>query len=319
MSAAWWSPVAPCTPQACVTGETPCVGPGRRRLRYAAGLAVFCAGLVFVVPDGPWWGPSRRDALVRRWLRALARALGVRMVAPAMPPRSPGGALVVSNHVSWLDILVVGAVSPRSRMLAKSDVAGWPVVGPVAVRSGTLFIDRERIRALPDTVAEIAGALRGGATVVVFPEGSTWCGRAQGHFRRAVFQAALDAGVPVQPVGLHYLTDGTASTAPAFVGSDSLLTSVWRVVSTRGLVAEVEVGEAIAPGSHPDRRSLAHAAQAGVTAQPQHQDHCTSVAPSPVKIRRTARRRPVSVASMRIIRHTGTATARATSSPAADA
>ncbi len=63
-----------------------------------------------------------------------------------------------------------------------------------------------------------------------------------GHFRRAVFQAALDAAVPVQPVGLHYLTDGTASTAPAFVGSDSLLTSVWRVVSTRGLVAEVEVG-----------------------------------------------------------------------------
>ena len=116
--------------------------------------------------------------------------------------------------------------------------------------------------------------LRDGGAVAVFPEGSTWCGRAQGHFRRAVFQAALDAGVPVQPVRLHYrIAGGTASTAPAFVGDDSLLASVWRVVSARGLVAEVEVRETIAPGSHPDRRSLAHAAQPGVTAQPQHQDH----------------------------------------------
>lgn len=269
MSAAWWSPVAPCTPQACVTGETPCVGPGRRRLRYAAGLAVFCAGLVFAVPDGPWWGPSRRDGLVRRWLRALARALGVRMVAPAMPPRSPGGALVVSNHVSWLDILVVGAVSPGSRMLAKSDVAEWPVLGPVAVRSGTLFIDRERIRALPDTVAEIAGALRGGATVVAFPEGSTWCGREEGRFRPAVFQAALDAGVPVRPVSIRYrLAGGQPTTAPAFVGDDTLLASVRRVVATRGLTAEVTVDQEIPAGVHTDRRALAGAVRRAPASRP---------------------------------------------------
>jgi 1-acyl-sn-glycerol-3-phosphate acyltransferase len=254
---------------------------------------------------------------VRWWCRTIVRAAGIRLrITGTTTPT--GGLLLVANHISWLDIPLLAAVRP-ARMLAKAEIRHWPVAGTLTAGSGALFIDRDRLRALPETVASIAGALRAGGAVAVFPEGSTWCGRAQGHFRRAVFQAALDAGVPVQPVGLHYLTDGTASTAPAFVGSDSLLTSVWRVVSTRGLVAEVEVGEAIAPGSHPDRRSLAHAAQAGVTAQPQHQDHCTSVAPSPVKIRRTARRRPVSVASMRIIRHTGTATARATSSPAADA
>ncbi len=132
-----------------------------------------------------------------------------------------------------------------------------------------LFIDRDRLRALPDTVARIARALREGGAVAAFPEGSTWCGRAQGTFRRAVFQAALDAGVPVQPVRIRYrLMGGAATTAPAFVGEDTLLASLWRVATARGLVAEVEVRDAIPPGASPDRRSLAHSAQPQETAAP---------------------------------------------------
>jgi 1-acyl-sn-glycerol-3-phosphate acyltransferase len=151
-------------------------------------------------------------------------------------------------------------------MLAKAEIRSWPVAGPLAARGGVLFIDRGRLRALPGTVARIADVLRAGRAVAVFPEGSTWCGRAQGHFRRAVFQAALDAAVPVQPVRIRYrLAGGAASTAPAFVGDDSLLASVWRVVTTRGLVAEVEIREAIAPG---DRRALARAAQREALPEP---------------------------------------------------
>ncbi|WP_143569361.1 lysophospholipid acyltransferase family protein, partial [Streptomyces acidiscabies] len=114
------------------------------------------------------------------------------------------------------------------------------------------------------TVATIAGALRGGRAVAVFPEGSTWCGREHGRFRRAVFQAALDAGTPVQPVRIRYRTaDGRESTAPAFIGDDSLLASVWRVVTARRLVAEVEVLPVVDPAKYPDRRSLARAAEVG--------------------------------------------------------
>ncbi len=307
-----WLPSAPCTPRACIDSKGSVTAVPRAVLRLVTVLVVVAAGAA-LTPVGARI-PARA---VRWWCRTIVRAAGIRLrITGTTTPT--GGLLLVANHISWLDIPLLAAVRP-ARMLAKAEIRHWPVAGTLTAGSGALFIDRDRLRALPETVASIAGALRAGGAVAVFPEGSTWCGRAQGHFRRAVFQAALDAGVPVQPVGLHYTTDGTASTAPAFVGSDSLLTSVWRVVSTRGLVAEVEVGETIAPGSHPDRRSLAYAAQAGATAQPQHQDHCTSVAQAPVKIRRTARRRPVSVASMRIIRHTGTATARATSSPAADA
>jgi 1-acyl-sn-glycerol-3-phosphate acyltransferase len=180
-----------------------------------------------------------------------------------------GGLLLVANHVSWLDIPLLAAVRP-ARMLAKSEIRTWPVAGPLAAR-GALFIDRNRLRALPDTVARIAQALREGTAVAVFPEGSTWCGRAHGTFRRAVFQAALDAGAPVQPVRIRYLlADGTPSTAPAFIGDDTLLASVWRVATTRGLVAEVEVSDRIPPGSHQDRRSLARAAQPNTSAAPTH-------------------------------------------------
>ncbi|NEC88731.1 1-acyl-sn-glycerol-3-phosphate acyltransferase [Streptomyces sp. SID12501] len=250
-----WLPSAPCTPRACVetTGSTTAVP--LAVLRLVTVLVVLLAGIMLCplgrqIPAG--W--------VRRWARTIVRAAGVRLRVSG-PTAPTGGVLLVANHISWLDIPLLAAVRP-ARMLAKAEIRRWPVAGALTATSGALFIERDRLRALPGTVAKIADALREGTAVVAFPEGSTWCGKAQGHFRRAVFQAALDAGVPVQPVHLHYrLTGGAASTAPAFVGEDSLLTSVWRVVSARGLVAEVEVRDAIAPGSHRDRRALARAAQ----------------------------------------------------------
>lgn len=256
-----WLPSAPCTPGACVEPAGSGTALPRAVLRLAAVMVLVLAGVVLsplggLIPAGP----------VRRWCRWIVRAAGVRVrITGAAAPT--GGLLLVANHISWLDIPLLAAVRP-ARMVAKTEIRQWPVAGPL-VGQAAVFIDRDRLRALPDTVARIAKALRAGQAVAVFPEGSTWCGRAQGTFRRAVFQAALDAGVPVQPVRLRYRLDGgTASTAPAFVGEDTLLASVWRVVSARGLVAEVEVRDVIAPGSHADRRSLALAAQPVASPQP---------------------------------------------------
>ncbi|MFE0516818.1 lysophospholipid acyltransferase family protein [Streptomyces sp. NPDC058964] len=250
-----WLPSAPCTPGACVEPTGSATAVPRAVLRLT-GLALLVLAGIVLSPLG-----SRTPAgLVSRWCRAIVRAAGVRvrLTGTAAPT---GGLLLVANHISWLDIPLLAAVRP-ARMLAKTEIRRWPVAGVLAARGGALFIERDRLRALPDTVARIAHALREGAAVVAFPEGSTWCGRAQGRFHRAVFQAALDAGVPVQPVRLHYrLTGGAASTVPAFVGEDTLLASLWRVVSARGLVAEVEVRPVIPPGSHADRRSLARAAE----------------------------------------------------------
>jgi 1-acyl-sn-glycerol-3-phosphate acyltransferase len=250
-----WLPAAPCTPSGCVEPTRAATAVPRAVLRLTAVVLLVLVG-VALLPVGRWIpaGP------VGRWCRWIVRAAGVRVqVTGAAPPT--GGLLLVANHISWLDIPLLSAVRP-ARMLAKSEIRRWPVAGPLVGRAGVLFIDRDRLRALPDTVARIAGALREGAAVAAFPEGSTWCGRRQGSFRRAVFQAALDAGAPVQPVRIHYRSaHGTPATAAAFVGDDTLFASLWRVVSARGLIAEVEIRAAIPPGTHVDRRALAAAAQ----------------------------------------------------------
>ncbi|MGJ5798959.1 lysophospholipid acyltransferase family protein [Streptomyces europaeiscabiei] len=253
-----WLPSAPCSPRACVAATGQAAAVPRAVARFAAVVALVVVGVLVSLV-----GLRLPAGVVRRWSRWVVRASGVRVRISGVAPPT-GGLLLVANHVSWLDIPLLGAVRP-ARMLAKSDIRGWPVAGALVARSGVLFIERDRIRALPETVARIADALRGGAAVVAFPEGSTWCGRAQGRFRRAVFQAALDADVPVQPVRLRYRSAaGGASTAPAYVGDDSLLASVWRVVSADGVVAELEVRPVIIPAGHLDRRALAEAAQTAV-------------------------------------------------------
>ncbi|MFF9060740.1 lysophospholipid acyltransferase family protein [Streptomyces sp. NPDC014882] len=250
-----WPPSAPCTPGACVEAPGSAAAVPRAVLRLVAVVALLLAGIALLPVGG-----RVPAALVRRWAGAVVRAAGVRArFSGAAAP--DGGLLLVANHISWLDVPLLAMVRP-ARMIAKAEIRRWPVAGPLAARGGVLFIDRHRLRGLPDTVADIAGLLRSGAAVGVFPEGSTWCGRAQGTFRRAVFQAALDAGVPVQPVRIRYrLTGGAPTTVPAFVGEDSLLASLWRVVMADGLVAEAEVRPALRPGAHADRRALARAAQ----------------------------------------------------------
>ncbi|HEY7225563.1 MAG TPA: lysophospholipid acyltransferase family protein [Micromonosporaceae bacterium] len=246
-----YAPTSPCG-RGCLPRHAtlPRVALPVRVWRVLALVTVLGAGIGVAVVV-PFLRPGGRDRAVRAWFRAVVAATGVRLTvtgATSAESRgrwafSGGGpALVASNHLSWLDIPALLAVQPM-RVLAKSEVRGWPVIGFLATRAGTLFIDRRRLRRLPQTVAEIATGLRGGDTVLVFPEGSTWCGRTEGRFRPATMQSAIDASAPVRPISLRYrLADGTPTTVAAWVGTDTLLASVWRIAGTRGLTAHVDVG-----------------------------------------------------------------------------
>ncbi|PRX49495.1 1-acyl-sn-glycerol-3-phosphate acyltransferase [Prauserella shujinwangii] len=259
-----WMPASPCGP-GCLAPGAPAVGPLRRAVRLIAAVAVvtfalLVAPLLFVVR------PGARDRLLRGVFRGVLRAFGVRLVVHGAIEAAGRGALVVNNHISWLDIVGVNAVRPM-RALAKQEIAGWPVLGGLVTRAGSIYLDRERLSALPGTMAELAAALRGGSLVSVTPEGTTWCGRASGRFRPAAFQAAIDGGVPVRPVALRYrLADGRETTEPAFIGPESLIESLRRVLRLRGLVLEVFVCPEIAPGRAADRRELAGLAEAAVHA-----------------------------------------------------
>jgi 1-acyl-sn-glycerol-3-phosphate acyltransferase len=235
-------------------GTTPVVG-AAVRLRRAAGLVAIVAAVAALLPVLPLLAPSRRAGVLRAAARAALRALGVRVrVRGRLPERR---ALLAANHISWLDILAVLAHTP-ARLVAKSEVRRWPLIGRVAAATGAIFIDRSRPRRLPRAVREVAEAMRAGAVVAAFPAGTTGCGASPGRFRPALFQAAIDAGAPVAPVTLSFmLVDGSPTTAAAFVGDDTLLRSLRRVLAVDGLTMEMAVGAVVHPDVAATRRALA--------------------------------------------------------------
>ncbi|MFY1690089.1 lysophospholipid acyltransferase family protein [Plantactinospora sp. WMMB782] len=284
-----WRPHSICGP-ACLPDpdQTPRASAPRQlaRLLALAG-ALILGGLL--LPVLPLLSPAGRQVAGQAWARTVLRAGGIRLDVRGRPPLRR--ALLVANHVSWLDVVAILAVTP-ARLLAKHEVRSWPLIGPLAALGGTLFVDRARPRTLPRTVAEVADALRADAVVAVFPEGTTWCGmpRTAGgcgwavRFRPALFQAAVDAAAPVVPVHLGYRIehpDGgrpsgpagipagsapTGTTAAAFLAEESLYTSVRRVLALRGLVVTMTVVEEPWYEGPALRRRLAEAAESAVRA-----------------------------------------------------
>jgi 1-acyl-sn-glycerol-3-phosphate acyltransferase len=249
----------------CHTGCLPVPGPPtvleRLRVwrRLAALFVVLGAAVVVIAVLGARILPLA--------CRTLLRAVGVR-VRVRTAGAAPGGAeLIVANHLSWIDVLALNAArpGPPMRTVAKNEVRGWPLVGALAVRCGALFLDRRGLRALPATVATTAGVLRAGGAAVVFPEGTTWCGVAAGPFYPAAFQAALDAGVPVRPVAVVLRgPDGRRAPETAYVGEQTLLAAMRRMLRLRHVTCELTWLPALAPTG--TRRDLARRAGAAIAA-----------------------------------------------------
>ncbi|MFJ8581649.1 lysophospholipid acyltransferase family protein [Micromonospora sp. NPDC093277] len=267
-----WRPSSGCGPACLPADAGPAVSLPRRvgRLLGVFGMLLAGVGLAALLPLLP---ARDRGAALRGWARGTLRALGVRLVVRGRLPRRR--ALLVANHLSWLDILAVLAVAP-ARMLAKQEVREWPLMGPLAAAGGTVFVDRSRPRDLPATVGRVTSALRAGHSVAVFPEGTTWCGEAADcrpgrGFRPAMFQAAVDAGAPIVPLRLTYRYAGDPTTLAAFLGEETLWESVRRVLSARDLTVSVVVATALHPDVEADRRVLARAAESAI--------HLTSARP----------------------------------------
>lgn len=258
-----WFPRALC--------HTGCVRGAERSSAVVVALRIVLAVLLVpVLPlllAVPMPGRSR---LQRGCCRLVLRCFGTRITVSGGPVRNLSGVLVVSGHVSWLDVFAIGAVLPGA-FVARADLIRWPVVGLLARIARVIPIERVSLRGLPGVVDAIAARLCAGRTVVVFPEGTTRCGRQAhrvgGRFYPAMFQAAIDAARPVQPLRLTYHhVDGSTSTVPAFVGDDALLSSMWRLIAARRTVAHVQVAPLQLPG--PDRRALAARCQAAVRSVP---------------------------------------------------
>lgn len=251
-----WDVWSHCTP-GCATHalpRVPATGVARRS-------AVFAHRVRRALTDGERMADPAR---LRAHARGLLDALGIRLESPGegagtLTSGAGPGTLLVVNHISWLDIPALLAVEPVT-LLAKREVGGWPVVGGLARRAGTHFIDRTSPRQLPHAIRDLSQMLGSGRSVAVFPQATTWCTTDQGTFRRATFQAALDVGAPVRPVTVEYVQRGLPSTVAAFCGEDTFLASLRRVLAARALTIRVTAHPALTTaGREPglDRRKLA--------------------------------------------------------------
>ena len=205
-----------------------------------------------------------RMELNRAWSIEMLRRCGMKLVVHNDQARLDSGALVVGNHVSWIDIYVVNAWRPTP-FVSKSEVRSWPVVGWLAQQLDTIFLQREKRSDAKRIMHELAQRLVRGELMCVFPEGTTSLGRDLLPFHSNLFQAAVSAACPVQPICLMYEdANGRQSEAPAYIDDLTLPFTLNAMLRDTPLTAHLYVCDAIAPGA--DRRVLARQAQAAVEA-----------------------------------------------------
>lgn len=226
-------------------------------LHLLEGLAT--SALVF-----PLASMGLRERLTRSWSRRLLALCRIEVEqAPGAPVLEH--ALIVANHVSWLDIFVINALHP-CRFVAKAEIRAWPVLGWLAAAAGTVFIARGNRRELRHIFKGMVGALQAGERVAFFPEGTT---AAQGTvlpFHANLFEAAVDAGVLVQPYALRYLNAaGELHPSVDFSGDITFAQSMLAVLSGPPVEARLTcLAPLQAAGAH--RRELAQAAQQAIAA-----------------------------------------------------
>ena len=221
---------------------------------------------------GGWWtirtrfpklSQAEREAEVQRWARNFLRVWRIGLDVRGAPPKD-GPLLLVVNHISWLDILVMHAAG-FCRFVSKSDVKRWPVIGMLATGAGTLYIERASRRDALRVVHHMRDALLRGEVVAAFPEGTTSDGMLLLPFHANLIQAAISAHAPVLPVALQFIDgrSGQPSLAPIYIGDQTLVGSIWRTLTTPGLRAVVSYGQPQSPEGR-ERRAWAAELRAAV-------------------------------------------------------
>ena len=173
--------------------------------------------------------------------------------------------MFVANHVSWVDILALHSQRMMG-FVAKYEISRWPLVGWMASKGETIFHRRGNQESLGGVMEEMQARLRAGRAVGVFPEGRTRGGDEVGPFHARIFSAAVDAGVPVQPVALRYGDGGDAQAVVAFAPGEHFVGNFLRLLGEPGRVGDVIFLEPIHPAAAGSRRALAGLARERIVA-----------------------------------------------------
>jgi len=199
----------------------------RVSLLFFAGLII--AALVFPVINlllKANHARNTRDLIKKQWLHWFSSIINLEINQQGnLPERT---ALLVSNHISWLDIIVIGRYLP-AYFVAKSDILSWPVVGYLARQAGTIFIRRGDKQHILSTAERMVWLLKQNSNIIAFPEGTTTKGDEVLGFHASLFQPALLTKSVVQPIAIEYL--GAAKELAPFIGDDEFVPHLLKMLA----------------------------------------------------------------------------------------
>jgi 1-acyl-sn-glycerol-3-phosphate acyltransferase len=234
-----------------------------RRVRRAVALA-FALALCIL----RYWLKRLRGPMTLEeravWLKESAsgvlKSLGIRWHVEGQPPAC---GLVVSNHLSYLDIPIMSATMPCF-FVAKMEVDSWPIFGKAARSGGTIFLDRSSLESAMSVAEQIAERLKLPVPVLLFPEGTSTDGAQVLRFHSRLIDPATAAGAPITAAAIRYVLEGGVEERElCWYGDESFATHLWKVLGVAGFSAELRFFE---PKIYPDRRTAADQTHAEITA-----------------------------------------------------
>lgn len=202
------------------------------------------------------------DIVPRWWASVTCRIFGLKVSIKG--EYRPGAALVVANHISWLDIPLLFSTTLMS-FVSKGEVQKWPLIGWVATASDTVFHQRGSHDSASGVSKVMAERLQQGIKVLIFPEGGILPGHGVKRFHARLFAAAVDTCTPVQPVMIRYLVDGRHYPDKSFIPGEHFMANVFRLLKQSSCTAEVLVLPVIDPAGK-RRRELALESELAVRA-----------------------------------------------------
>lgn len=230
-----------------------------RFLPRALFISLWVAGGLITIAAVFWWiGLRGRLWFKQRWSMGLLWLCGVKVQVVGEPQRQ-GPTLWVVNHVSWLDIFVLNVVRSTT-FVAKQEIRHWPLLGWLAVGADTIFIERGFRHAVQRVGHAMQRRFDKGQAVGLFPEGTTSEGFDVLSFYGNLFEPARRTEVTIQPVALLYFHHGERSAMAAFVGEESLMRNLWRLLGTTGVSVKLHFLPAVSPSGQekPPRVTLAN-------------------------------------------------------------
>ena len=183
-----------------------------------------------------------KKLLIKRWSSLLLKIFKINLVVNNDLKKilRKKNYLIVSNHISWLDIFVINSAYPVA-FVAKQSISKWPILSWLVKASETIFIDRKRITKIKETSKEVENFLENKGSICIFPEGTSSDGSKLLNFKSNLLQTAINKNISVLPIAIQYFHNQKFCLAPAYYADLSLLDSIINLIKFNNIEAKLTI------------------------------------------------------------------------------